>query len=287
MLSVKVIALCFVVLGMVAASGARAANPVVVMETSMGTIKIELFEDKAPITVKNFLDYVDGQALRRADLPPRHRRLHDPGRRVRAGDEGEEDQGPDQERVGQRAVERSAAPSPWPAPRTPTAPPPSSSSTSRTTTASTASRRRRGRLLRLRPGDRGHGRGGQDQGRQDRRPRWAIEDVPDEDVVIKSVEAGRGEEVSRARSATERWKARARSSTRFAAFSIVTRRRFDLGGHRPLAARDPRVRAVGVDLVALQLGPLQARRADDRPALRVHLLGQSGSPSRSGGRTAP
>jgi cyclophilin family peptidyl-prolyl cis-trans isomerase len=34
-------------------------NPVVVMETSMGTIKIELFADKAPITVKNFLSYVD------------------------------------------------------------------------------------------------------------------------------------------------------------------------------------------------------------------------------------
>ena len=34
-------------------------NPMVVMETSMGTIKIELFEDKAPITVKNFLAYVD------------------------------------------------------------------------------------------------------------------------------------------------------------------------------------------------------------------------------------
>ncbi len=58
MLSVKVIALCFVVLGMVAVNGARAANPVVVMETSQGTIKIELFEDKAPITVKNFLGYV-------------------------------------------------------------------------------------------------------------------------------------------------------------------------------------------------------------------------------------
>src|SRR5205085_10540079 len=37
----------------------RAANPVVVMETSMGTIKIELFEDQSPITVKNFLSYVD------------------------------------------------------------------------------------------------------------------------------------------------------------------------------------------------------------------------------------
>src|SRR5437763_6002095 len=38
---------------------AEEKNPVVVMETSMGTIKIELFEDKAPITVKNFLSYVD------------------------------------------------------------------------------------------------------------------------------------------------------------------------------------------------------------------------------------
>jgi cyclophilin family peptidyl-prolyl cis-trans isomerase len=58
MLSVKVVALCFVVIGVVAANGARAANPVVVMETSAGTVKIELFEDKAPITVKNFLAYV-------------------------------------------------------------------------------------------------------------------------------------------------------------------------------------------------------------------------------------
>jgi len=34
------------------------ANPVVAMETSQGTIKIELWADKAPITVKNFLTYV-------------------------------------------------------------------------------------------------------------------------------------------------------------------------------------------------------------------------------------
>jgi cyclophilin family peptidyl-prolyl cis-trans isomerase len=32
---------------------------VVVMETSLGTIKIELFPEKAPITVANFLGYVD------------------------------------------------------------------------------------------------------------------------------------------------------------------------------------------------------------------------------------
>jgi peptidyl-prolyl cis-trans isomerase B (cyclophilin B) len=36
-----------------------AANPVVIMETSMGTIEIELNEEKAPNTVKNFLSYVD------------------------------------------------------------------------------------------------------------------------------------------------------------------------------------------------------------------------------------
>lgn len=35
------------------------SNPVVVMETSEGTVKIELWQDKAPLTVKNFLRYVD------------------------------------------------------------------------------------------------------------------------------------------------------------------------------------------------------------------------------------
>ncbi len=44
---------------MATASAAQAANPVVVVDTSMGPIKIELYEDKAPITVKNFLGYVD------------------------------------------------------------------------------------------------------------------------------------------------------------------------------------------------------------------------------------
>ena len=40
-------------------ANAETKNPVVVMDTSMGTIKIELFAVKAPITVKNFLTYVD------------------------------------------------------------------------------------------------------------------------------------------------------------------------------------------------------------------------------------
>ncbi len=45
--------------GLMGAGAGRAANPVVVMETSMGTIKLELYPDKAPLTVKNFLGYVD------------------------------------------------------------------------------------------------------------------------------------------------------------------------------------------------------------------------------------
>jgi cyclophilin family peptidyl-prolyl cis-trans isomerase len=37
----------------------KGVNPVVIMETSEGTIKIELWADKAPVTVKNFLAYTD------------------------------------------------------------------------------------------------------------------------------------------------------------------------------------------------------------------------------------
>jgi cyclophilin family peptidyl-prolyl cis-trans isomerase len=61
MLSFKVLVLCFLVLGMMSGGAAKAANPVYVIETSMGTIKVELFEDKAPITVKNFADYVEAK----------------------------------------------------------------------------------------------------------------------------------------------------------------------------------------------------------------------------------
>ncbi len=38
---------------------ASAANPKVLMKTSKGDITIELYEDKAPVTVRNFLSYVD------------------------------------------------------------------------------------------------------------------------------------------------------------------------------------------------------------------------------------
>ncbi len=36
-----------------------AQNPVVVMKTSVGVVEIELYPDKAPVTVANFLSYVD------------------------------------------------------------------------------------------------------------------------------------------------------------------------------------------------------------------------------------
>ena len=35
------------------------ANPTVILDTSEGAIKFELFADKAPLSVKNFLQYVD------------------------------------------------------------------------------------------------------------------------------------------------------------------------------------------------------------------------------------
>lgn len=40
---------------------AFAKNPQVVITTNMGTIELELNEEKAPVTVKNFLSYVDSK----------------------------------------------------------------------------------------------------------------------------------------------------------------------------------------------------------------------------------
>jgi cyclophilin family peptidyl-prolyl cis-trans isomerase len=39
--------------------GCGADNPVVVIDTSMGPIKVELYENDAPVTVKNFLNYAN------------------------------------------------------------------------------------------------------------------------------------------------------------------------------------------------------------------------------------
>jgi cyclophilin family peptidyl-prolyl cis-trans isomerase len=45
-----------------ASTAAEAAgNPVVLMKTSMGDVKIELDKEKAPVTVENFLVYVNGK----------------------------------------------------------------------------------------------------------------------------------------------------------------------------------------------------------------------------------
>jgi cyclophilin family peptidyl-prolyl cis-trans isomerase len=55
------VALCAVALAAAAACGGTDGReaPVVVMETSKGTIRIELFPEQAPIAVENFLAYAD------------------------------------------------------------------------------------------------------------------------------------------------------------------------------------------------------------------------------------
>jgi cyclophilin family peptidyl-prolyl cis-trans isomerase len=47
------------VFSVAAMARAQTGNPVVVIDTSLGKIKVELFKDKAPITVKNIMQYVD------------------------------------------------------------------------------------------------------------------------------------------------------------------------------------------------------------------------------------
>jgi cyclophilin family peptidyl-prolyl cis-trans isomerase len=57
--------ICFLLFGLLLQAPAPAAplqpapgNPVVLVETSMGTITLELFKDQAPVSVANFLQYV-------------------------------------------------------------------------------------------------------------------------------------------------------------------------------------------------------------------------------------
>lgn len=45
--------------GAAMAGAAELKNPVVIMETSMGNVKLELFRKEAPVSVGNFLDYVE------------------------------------------------------------------------------------------------------------------------------------------------------------------------------------------------------------------------------------
>ncbi len=58
----KVIGIVMLGCMLLSVSGVMAANKVVVIDTSMGKIEVELFADKAPITVKNFLKYVEEKA---------------------------------------------------------------------------------------------------------------------------------------------------------------------------------------------------------------------------------
>ncbi len=51
---------CLLLSGIAIAAAAAERNPVVLMETSMGKVKIELFPKESPATVKNFLSYVKG-----------------------------------------------------------------------------------------------------------------------------------------------------------------------------------------------------------------------------------
>lgn len=53
---------CAVLLGLCLAGSAFAAeakNPTLVLETSLGNVKVELFRKEAPISVQNFLDYAN------------------------------------------------------------------------------------------------------------------------------------------------------------------------------------------------------------------------------------
>jgi peptidyl-prolyl cis-trans isomerase A (cyclophilin A) len=50
--------ICLLLVGIAITSEAAANNPVLLMKTSMGNVKIELFQKEAPISVKNFLSYV-------------------------------------------------------------------------------------------------------------------------------------------------------------------------------------------------------------------------------------
>lgn len=48
-----------IMMGLAVSTTAAQSNPKVLMKTSKGDITIELYPDKAPLTIKNFLSYVD------------------------------------------------------------------------------------------------------------------------------------------------------------------------------------------------------------------------------------
>ena len=118
-------------------------NPIVVITTSMGTIEAELYADKAPMSVKNFLAYVDGGHY---DGTVFHRVI--PGFMIQGGgmtaDMNQKPTKPPIKNEADNGLKNTAARSRWRAPASSTARPRSSSSTSRTTASSTSRARRRG-----------------------------------------------------------------------------------------------------------------------------------------------
>jgi len=59
MKNVLIIGISFLFLFGICKGTATAENPKVLMKTSKGDLTIELYQDKAPISVENFLNYVD------------------------------------------------------------------------------------------------------------------------------------------------------------------------------------------------------------------------------------
>jgi cyclophilin family peptidyl-prolyl cis-trans isomerase len=58
-MKIRIAAVCGIWLALTGSGCSRAPNPHVMMETNMGKVTIELFADKSPVTVNNFLRYVD------------------------------------------------------------------------------------------------------------------------------------------------------------------------------------------------------------------------------------
>ena len=55
----RILIIMMILFSLLSTTAEAAKNPKVVLETSMGDITLELYPDKAPVTVKNFLTYVD------------------------------------------------------------------------------------------------------------------------------------------------------------------------------------------------------------------------------------
>ncbi len=111
-------AICLIPAGIAFAKSPAAKtskNPVVIMETSMGNIKIELFQKEAPLSVKNFLSYVQSGFY---DGTIFHRVI--PGFMIQGGgftaDLKQKPTGPSIRNEADNGLKTSGEQSPWPAP---------------------------------------------------------------------------------------------------------------------------------------------------------------------------